>query len=99
MAESCTTQNCCSADPWGNPIEPDEDTFIVDVTIDPEDSGTVTGDGAHDKLSTVTLEATPESGFEFVAWQDANGFALSELNPWNFTVTQNMSVVAKFAVV
>jgi hypothetical protein len=96
MPETCTTINCCLPNPAANPIEPDTGDFTVDASVSPEDSGEVTGDGEHERSSTVTLTATPELGYEFVAWEDSNGFVLSEESEWTFTITQNMSVVAVF---
>lgn len=97
MPESCSEISCCGPDPFENPVEPDSGNFLVDIEVTPEDSGEVEGDGEHERLSTVTLTATPELGFQFVAWKDANGFILSEDEEWTFTITQNMRVIAEFA--
>jgi hypothetical protein len=53
--------------------------------------GTVTGGGTYNAGATVTLTATPASGYRFVSWQDGN-----TENPRVFTVTQDATFIATF---
>lgn len=99
MPESCQTQDCCLPDPFDNPIEPDTGNFLLEIRIDPEDSGTVTGDGEHEEGSEVTITATPEDSFIFLRWEDLNGFVISEDSTYTFTITQNLIWKAVFEAV
>jgi uncharacterized repeat protein (TIGR02543 family) len=59
--------------------------------------GTVSGAGTYDENSTVTLTATPNSGYHFVNWTDDGGSILSTSNPYSFTLTGNVTITANFA--
>ena len=72
-----------------------DDVYAVTVNINPEGSGSVTGEGEYIEGQQVTLEATPEEGYEFVEWTgDYAG-----VNPvLEFTMPANdVEVTAHFA--
>lgn len=96
MAETCSQISCCLPNSFANPIEPDTGDFVVELRLNIEDSGTLTGSGPHEQLSSVTIEAVAESGFEFVSWTDVNGFVISESEDFTFSITQNMILIAVF---
>ena len=54
--------------------------------------GTVTGGGTYDEGTSVTLTATPNSGYRFVQWQDG-----VTTNSRSVTVTGNATYTATFA--
>ena len=56
--------------------------------------GTVTGGGTYNAGATVTLTATPASGYRFVSWQDGN-----TQNPRTVTVTANATYIATFEAI
>ena len=56
--------------------------------------GTVTGGGTYNAGATVTLTATPASGYRFVSWQDG-----STQNPRTVTVTANATYIATFEAI
>lgn len=58
--------------------------------------GTVSGSGLYDVGATVTLTATPDSGYEFVKWQINGGGDYATRNPVTFTATEMMDLVAIF---
>ena len=70
-------------------------TYTVTVNKDPANGGTVTGGGTYAEGASTTLTATPNPGWEFVGFYDANGARLGNLSS-SFTVTQNMTFTAKF---
>ena len=46
--------------------------FELAVNITPDNAGTVTGTGSYFDGSNVTLTATPQKGYKFVAWKDGD---------------------------
>ena len=56
--------------------------------------GSVTGGGTYNSGATVTLTATPASGYRFVSWNDSN-----TQNPRTVTVTGNATYVATFEAI
>ena len=55
-------------------------------------NGSVSGSGTYDYGATATLTATPNSGYEFVEWNDGN-----TTNPRSLTVTGTATYTATFA--
>jgi uncharacterized repeat protein (TIGR02543 family) len=71
--------------------------YQVNVTINPEASGAVTGDGGHNMGDQVTLEATANPGYQFVNWTDDDGNALSGESSYTFTMpAENITLIANF---
>ena len=58
--------------------------------------GTVSGSGLYDIGETVTLTATPDSGYEFVKWQINGGGDYATRNPVTFTAQEMMDLIAVF---
>ena len=56
--------------------------------------GTVSGGGTYNEGSTITLTATPASGYRFVTWNDGN-----TQNPRTVTVTGNATYIATFEAI
>lgn len=71
---------------------------IITITVSPTGGGTVTGDGGYEKNTTATLEAFPASGFRFDRWRTPppNNTLLSTDNPYSFTATEDLDLVARF---
>ena len=55
--------------------------------------GSVTGGGSYNHNSTVTLTATPATGYHFVQWNDGN-----TANPRTIVATENAFYIAQFAI-
>ena len=71
---------------------------IYTVTVTAE-NGTVEGlaaDGKYEHGTKATLTATPAEGYEFVNWT-VGGKEVSAKNPYTFTVTADVALVANFA--
>jgi hypothetical protein len=57
--------------------------------------GSVSGGGLHEENSTATLTATANTNYAFENWT-SNGVVLSTVNPFAFTVTSDIIIVANF---
>ena len=66
-------------------------TYNVSATSNNPDLGSVSGTGTYSYNSTVTLTATPNYGYHFVQWNDANTD-----NPRIVTITHDLSYTAYF---
>jgi len=72
--------------------------YAIAVNVDPANSGTVTGAGVYTHGATVTLTATPNTGYTFAGWVDGNNF-LSGQATYTFTAEKEMILTAKFVEV
>lgn len=70
-------------------------TYTINVSSETPSFGTVTGGGEVAKGSSVTLQATVTGGDSFAGWYEG-ATKLSEANPYTFTPTRSMTIVAKF---
>ncbi|MCL2042411.1 MAG: hypothetical protein FWG84_10315, partial [Bacteroidales bacterium] len=69
--------------------------YTVTVTVDPPNSGTVTGDGNKPCGENVSLLATAEDCFDFVAWIEDDKPVTSD-NPYEFKLEGDRTLVALF---
>ena len=67
------------------------------VTVTAE-HGTVTGAGTYEEGKTATLTATPAEGYQFVNWTKGEEVVSTE-NPYKFTVTADVALVANFELI
>lgn len=65
---------------------------IVSATAE---NGTVEGAGTYKDNATATLTATANDGYVFKNWTK-NGSVVSTVNPYSFTVTEDVELVANF---
>jgi len=77
-----------------------EGMYTITLSASPPEGGTVTGAGAVSDGMTVTVSASPNTGFEFEDWTDENDVYLTDHNDgeYTFAVRGNWSLVAKFKV-
>ena len=68
-------------------------TVTLTVTSNNTNYGTVTGGGTYDYGTSVTIKATPKTGYHFVQWSDGNTTASRSI-----TATANASYTATFAI-
>ena len=66
------------------------------VTVTAE-NGTVEGAGEYEENAEATLTATAAEGYEFVNWTVGDSIVSTE-NPYKFTVTADLALVANFKV-
>lgn len=72
------------------------DTYALTVTANPTEGGTVTKTPNYDAYvegESVTLTATPATGYEFTNWTDANGNEVATTTSYAYTAT---TAVASF---
>ena len=69
--------------------------YTIAVSIDPEESGTVTGAGRYQGGENVILVAAPGDGYEFSGWQE-NGKTVSENAEYTFTAEADRVLTAAF---
>lgn len=80
-----------------NDIEPDNNNIEINLTINPEDAGEVSGAGIYQIGETVELEATPNAGYAFLYWSE-NDISISYENPFSFVAAEDRNITAEFAI-
>lgn len=70
-------------------------TCLIDAVPNRTDGGTVSGNGTYYINSSCTLVATPADRFAFNNWTK-DGVVVSTNPTYNFTVTENVNLVANF---
>ena len=70
--------------------------YLIAATVSPPGSGTVSGGGTRALGSTVTLTATPSTGYLFDHWLE-DGLEIGNVSPLVFTASANRSITAVFA--
>ena len=70
-------------------------TYIVSVSANPSNGGTVTGGGTYEQGQSCMVSATTSTGYNFQEWTE-NGNQVSTNVNYTFTVTGNRSLVAHF---
>lgn len=66
------------------------------VSVSVQGGGTITGAGLYTIGSQVTLNATPNSGYLFDGWYNQSNVKVSSNREYQFTLTDNIELVAKF---
>ena len=73
-------------------------SYVVDIIATPSDGGTTSGDGIYNYGENVTVSATPELGYEFIAWLIDNVIVSYE-PVYNFYMpSNNVEVTAAFGL-
>lgn len=67
----------------------------ITASVNPANTGSVTGAGSYDVGDICTLTATPEYGYRFVNWTE-NNEVVSTNATYQFTVNANRDLVANF---
>jgi hypothetical protein len=73
------------------------DTFSIAASPNDPLFGSVWGGGDYPYNAQATLTAIPNQGYQFVQWT-SNGMTISNQNPFVFTVTTDIVLVAEFAL-
>ena len=71
-------------------------SYTISTSASPAAGGTTAGNGTYNYGSTVTVTATPSTGYEFVNWTE-NGSPVYTSAIYQFTVTGNRTLVANFS--
>ena len=69
--------------------------YTINVTVDPEEGGSVDGAGAYFINEDCILVAVPEEGYSFINWTE-NGEVISTGTSYTIRVTGNHNLVAHF---
>jgi len=69
------------------------------ITISDTLEGTTTGDGNYDCGDYVTVEAFPETCYQFVKWTNVTGNVVSTDNPYSFYIDNNHTLTAHFETI
>ena len=69
--------------------------YIISVSANPSNGGSVSGGGTFTQGQSCTVHATANSGYTFVNWTE-NGTQVSTNANYTFTVTGNRNLVANF---
>lgn len=72
-------------------IEEDDKDYTISLSASPAEGGDVTGAGGYDSGDSVTIKATPKSGYKFVKWSDGNTQAER-----TFDATEDLTLTATF---
>ena len=72
-----------------------QQSFVINASVNPANSGTVSGGGAYHYGESCTLTATPAAGYTFLRWTE-NGTQVSTNASYTFSVTGNRTLVAQF---
>lgn len=70
-------------------------TYTISANADPIGAGTVSGGGSYAAGTSVTLTATPNSGYRFVGWVEG-GTTVSTNTSYIFNADKNRSLTAQF---
>src|SRR5207248_7238747 len=70
-------------------------TYTISTSSSPSGSGTTTGGGTVACNSSVTVAATPNSGYNFVNWTEGTT-VVSTSASYTFTASANRTLVANF---
>ncbi len=69
--------------------------YAINVSANPTEGGTVTGEGSYEQGQLCTVNATANDNYTFINWTE-NGDEVSNRSNYTFTVTDNRVLVANF---
>jgi len=72
-------------------------SFNVTTASFPSAGGSVSGSGQYNEGATVSLQATPATGYGFSNWS-SGGSSLSTANPYEFNASADMAITANFTL-
>lgn len=73
-------------------------SYSIVTSVDPAGSGTASGGGTYTQGQSVTLQASPASGYQFVAWREG-GADVSTDAAYTFTASGDRTITAVFAAI
>jgi uncharacterized repeat protein (TIGR02543 family) len=72
--------------------------YTVTTSSNPSTGGTTTGGGTYNSSNSVTVTATPNSGYTFTNWTE-NGTVVSTNASYTFTISGNRTLEANFTAI
>lgn len=73
-----------------------QNMYLIATSSSPATGGNTTGGGSYPAGTSITVNATPTSGWSFVNWTE-NGTVISNNSSYQFTVSANRNLVANFS--
>ena len=74
-------------------------TFLLTLAVDPEGTGTVSGDGEYEEGENVSISASPNEGYSFISWTDGENVISTEPS-FSYTMpAENKTLTANFEVI
>ena len=70
-------------------------SYVVTVSANPAEAGTVTGGGEFEETDEITVKAVANEGYEFVNWTEGETVVSTEAN-YSFEVLADRNLVANF---
>ena len=80
-----------------NFISQPPDTFSLILSSSPESAGTTKGAGSYDLNSSVSITATPNTGYQFSSWV-GTGDTNNDANSTTVIINQDLNLTAKFSL-
>lgn len=80
------------------PEPPVTEQYTVTLSVDPQGGGIASGGRTVAAGTSITVTASPNSGYEFVEWRE-NGVRVSTNPSYTFTVNADRALVAVFAAI
>ena len=71
-------------------------SYTIAVAASPSNMGSVSGGGTYTEGTNATVQATPNTGYDFVNWTE-NGTEVSTLASYTFAVTGDRTLLANFS--
>ena len=68
-------------------------TYTLDLTVNPEGGGTVTGADSYAAGEMVLVTATPNEGWKFVSWTDGAGNTVSTAANYDYTMPEGAATL------
>ena len=72
-------------------------SYAIEASADPDEGGTVSGDGTYNHFDECSLIATPNTGYHFVNWTE-DGTEITTTDTLTFVVNGPKTLVAHFAI-
>ncbi len=63
--------------------------YNLTLSVNPEYSGTLSGYGAYEANTPVTIHVSPNPNYRFLNWTDSNNIIISTNNPFSFNMPSN----------
>ena len=72
-------------------------SYTISASVNPENSGSITGTGEYDHGTSVTLTATANEGYTFLNWTEGDTEVSTDAS-YTFIATENRTLMANFSV-
>ena len=92
---TCTLENVTAGITLTAKWEKSLDTYVVTLTQNLAEGGTVTGGGNYTEGTEVTLQAQTNEGYTFLGWHDGSTFVSTDAT-YKFTPTSSVEIEARW---